>query len=81
MIVDFDDIFNNNNTEQQVPQEILELINQDLPSNFCCYRDSEKGIIVGPRPEQLEQKMILHVEYGPLDDELRNVLGDIPKER
>lgn len=81
MIVDFDDVFNDNDTEQQVPQEILELINQDLPSNFCCYRDSEKEIIVAPRLEQLEQKMILHVEYGSLDDDLKNVLKDIPKER
>ena len=61
MIVDFDDIFNDKDAEIQVPQEILELINQDLPSNFCCYKDSEKGIIVGPSQDHLEQKIILNV--------------------
>lgn len=80
MIVDFDDVFNNNDAGQQVPQEILELINQDLPSNFCCYRDSENGIVVGPRLEELGQEIILNVEYGQLDDELKNILKDIPKE-
>lgn len=80
MIADFDDIFNNSDAEQQVPQEILELINQDLPSNFCCYRDSKNGIVVGPRPEELGQKIILNVEYGQLDEELKNILKDIPKE-
>ncbi len=29
MIVDFDDVFNNNDEGQQVPQEILNFINQD----------------------------------------------------
>lgn len=48
MIVDFDDVFNDDQVGMQVPEEILSLINQDLPSNFCCYKDPEKGILVGP---------------------------------
>lgn len=79
MIVDFDDVFTDD-AGIQVPQEILALIDQDLPSNFCCYKDSERGIIVGPRSDQLEQKNILSVEFE-LDDELRDILNDIPKER
>ena len=47
MIADFNDVFNDNDAGTQIPQEILALINRDLPSNFCCYEDPDKGIKIG----------------------------------
>ena len=81
MIVDFDDVFNDDQVGMQVPEEILSLINQDLPSNFCCYKDPEKGILVGPSLEQLKQKVIMNFEIDQSDDRLRNILNNIPRER
>ena len=81
MIVDFDDVFNDKDAGMQVPEEILTLINQELPSNFCCYKDPEEGIIVGPRLDGSGQKIIVNAEIDQLDEKLRNTLNDIPKER
>lgn len=63
MIADFNDVFNDNDAGTQIPQEILALINRDLPSNFCCYEDPDKGIIVGPRPTPLDPKFTLKVNF------------------
>ena len=68
MIVDFDDVFNDDQVGMQVPEEILSLINQDLPSNFCCYKDPEKGILVGSSLEQLKQKIIMNFEIDRSDE-------------
>ncbi len=81
MIVDFDDVFSNNQAGIQVPEEILTLINQELPSNFCCYEDSEQGIFVGPSLDHLDQNIIMNVEIDQSDEKLRNALSNIPKER
>ena len=80
MIADFNDVFNDNDAGTQIPQEILALINRDLPSNFCCYEDPDRGIIVGPRPTPLDPKFTLKVNFI-LDDKLKNILKDIPRER
>lgn len=78
MIADFDEVFGEPDDEPiLIPQEILEIINRELPDNMFCYKDSEKGFIVTPK---LNKDLFINVELDP-DELILERLKDIPKEK
>jgi hypothetical protein len=78
MIADFDKVFGKRDEDRiSIPEEILENINKELPNNLFCYKDSEKGVIISPKPEK---ELQVKVELDP-DETLRERLKNIPKEK
>ena len=78
MIADFDKVFGKRDEDRiSIPEEILENINKELPNNLFCYKDSEKGVIISPKPEK---ELQVKVELDP-DETLRERLQNIPKEK
>lgn len=78
MIADFDEVFGKQNDDHiSIPQEILENINQELPSTLCCYEDPEKGFIVAPK---LDEELLVKVELD-LDEKTKERLKDIPEDK
>ena len=58
MIADFYDTFNKE-TDDDIPQEVLEVLSEKLPSNFTYYKRDDGTYFVGPRQECLHEKMSL----------------------
>lgn len=78
MIADFEEIFGKqDNNHVSIPEEILNNINQELPSTLFCYEDPEKGFIVTPKPNG---KVLVNFTLDP-DEKTRERLKNIPKEK
>lgn len=62
-----------------IPQEILAVLNQNLPQNFAYNKERETGkYMVGPRPESLSEEVILKVDF---EEESLDKLKDIPRDK
>lgn len=80
MIADFYNSFEEEKDDNlDIPEEILEVLNQELPDNFSYYKDLETGkYMAGPRPECFLQEMVLSVE---IEEDALDRLKDIPKDK
>lgn len=79
MMADFFDTFNKEPDDNDIPQEVLDVLSEKLPSNFVYYKSENGKYFVGPSQECLEKKMYLNIN---IDKEfVDNQLKDIPKEK
>ena len=80
MIADYYESFEEDRDNNlDIPQEILEILNQGLPSNFFYYKDPKTGKYRAiPRPESILQDMILKANF---DEEALGKLKNIPEDK
>ena len=80
MIADFYDTFDETpNKGSDIPQEVLDILSEELPSTFMYYRNDEGEYIAGPRPDNISASMILKVD---IDSKfVEEYLKDIPAEK
>ena len=78
MIADFYDTFNKE-TDDDIPQEVLEVLSEKLPSNFTYYKRDDGTYFVGPRRECLHETMSLStiIDKEFIDSQLK----DIPRDK
>lgn len=85
MIADFYDSFGKDTgTNKEIPAEVLELLNSDLPDNFMYVNDSEGGYMAVPRPDKLTEGLRLTTQFDfdvERDSKLIERLGILPQEK
>lgn len=61
-----------------IPQEVLDILSQDLPSNFTYYKNDDGEYMAGPSPEYLTEPMILRVDIDEkfVAENLKNIPRD-----
>lgn len=80
MIADFYDVFDDSAEKGlEIPQEVLDILSENLPSNYTYYKDEKYGYRVGPKSENLSEKMLLKVEID--QDFVEEYLSEIPVEK
>lgn len=77
MIADFYDTFNKE-LDDDIPQEVLEVLSEKLPSNFTYYKRDDGTYFVGPRQECLHEKMSLStiIDKEFIDSQLKDISRD-----
>ncbi len=76
MIADFYDTFDESpDKESEIPQEVLDILAEKLPSSFMYYRDDEGEYRAGPKPEHVDDSMILRVDIDEkfAEEQLKNI--------
>lgn len=79
MIADFYKTFGKSSDKKNdVPQEVLDLFFEDLPSNFMYYKKKDGNYCVGPRQDLINEKTILKLDLDPqfVEDNLKNIQED-----
>lgn len=80
MIADFYETFDESPDKgSDIPQEVLDILSQELPSTFAYYKNKDGEYIAGPKPEHLSEPMTLKIEIDP--DFVREHLKDIPRDK
>lgn len=80
MIANFYDIFDKTpDNGSDIPQEILDILSQNLPSTFMYYRNKDGVYMAGPKLDHISDSMILKVD---IDEKFINkYLKGIPSEK
>lgn len=80
MIADFYNTFDeSSNKGSDIPQEVLDVLSEELPSSFRYYQNEKGKYMVGPKPEHISDNMVLKVD---IDKEfIDEYLKDIPKNK
>lgn len=86
MIANFYDSFGKENDEgQDIPKEVLELLNQDLPNNFEYTKDEKTGDYhVTPKSDMLSQgvSLSMDIDFEEIEDvNLKEKLKMLPKSK
>ena len=85
MITNFNDAFGKETSmDKDIPDEVLELLDADLPDNFMYIKDKEGKYMAVPRPERINQKIKLTTDLDLDQDKdalLLNRLNMLPREK
>ena len=79
MIADFYNTFEETPDKgSDIPQEVLDVLAQGLPSTFMYYRNDDGEYIAGPRPEHISEAMLLTVDIPQefIEKHLKNIPPD-----
>ena len=80
MIADFYETFDESpNKGSDIPQEVLNILSEELPSSFMYYRDNDGVYMAGPRPEHASDAVVLKVDIDK--DFIEKNLKDIPPDK
>lgn len=72
MIMNFYDAFDNENDfNVDIPKEVLDVLNQNLPKNFHYYKDSTLGYVAGPSSDHISLKVTIDPQF--VEKELKNI--------
>lgn len=81
MLGSFTDAFKNKQTD--IPQEVIELIKRDLPSNFTIAKDKNGNFKTIPKPEAVSAgqtfKGVFDLDLEKVDESFRQVLSTLPQ--
>lgn len=80
MIADFYDTFDETpDRGSDIPQEVLDVLSKELPSNFMYFRDENGRYKAGPKPECMTELMTLKVDID--QSFIEEYLKDIPRDK
>lgn len=80
MIANFYDTFDKNSDKgSNIPQEVLNVLSEELPTTFMYYQDANGKYRVGPKPEHLSDTMVFKVDIS--EDFVNKYLKDIPRDK
>lgn len=75
MIADFYDVFDETPDSIEIPEEIKEILSNDLPKNFTFYKDDSGRYTIGPKANE-----IIKLKFDVSED-IAEKLKNIPREK